>query len=92
MTPYMAIKLDLLSYFLRNNIEYEINYGKMHTDVVTPIILAKVLNFDKEDIDRLRVAFEDKWNFVSLDYYEHFKDLIVLTTLVAIRQKVENNE
>jgi hypothetical protein len=88
MTPFIAIKIDLLSYFLKSNVEYEIEYGKLPTDVVTPSILGKILTMDKEDIDGLRVTFEDKWNYVSLDHYDHFKGLIILTSLAVIKQKI----
>jgi hypothetical protein len=59
---------------------------------VVPHILSKVLTIDREDIDALRETFEDRWNYVSLDHYDHFKKLIILTTFVTIRQKLENSE
>jgi hypothetical protein len=67
-------------------------YGKLPTELVVPHILCKLLTIDREDIEVLRLAFEDRWDYISLDHYDHFKRLIVLTTLVAIRQKAENNE
>jgi hypothetical protein len=66
-------------------------YGMLSSDVVTPRILAKLLTIDREDIDGLRVNFENRWSYVSLDHYDHFKGFIILTMLVVIKQRVENN-
>jgi hypothetical protein len=57
MTPIMAIKIDLLSYFFRKNIDYQIEYGRLSSDVVIPSILVKILTIDKEDIDGLKETF-----------------------------------
>lgn len=67
-------------------------YGKLPNDVVVPSILSKLLKIDKEVIEGLRVSFEDKWHYVSMDHYDNFKELVILISLVAIKQKVEDNE